>query len=486
MSTSGEHRAAVGLEVAWQDDRSRAREWMFLALASLFLAGVLATGLVFARMPVFATWVTDPAFFKRCLVVHVDLALVVWFHAFAAGLFALVPSRVRSNPISRHASIFGAVGVVMMLAAAGVHGARPVLANYVPVIDHPLYVGGLVAIGLGLAATFLDPKVLPGTERAVGGLSLPSAAIVGLRACAVAVLLALLTFAATQLVIPAGLAPEAHWEIVMWGGGHVLQFASVAAMLAAWTILLAQVLGRSPIERKHALGLFALLITPLFAAPLLPFTGVTGATYHVTFTRLMQFGIAPAVLGYLAILVRAVLRARRDGELAKGALSSGAFLGFAASAALTLVGFGLGASIRGPNTTIPAHYHASIGAVTVSFMALTVPVLEALGFRSPSRRVAALARLQPMLLGVGQLVFAIGFALAGAHGMRRKAYGGEQVIRTWAEWIGLGVMGVGGLVAVVAGVLFLIVVGAMWRRRLAPTRDQRGDAWLLASTHSNA
>jgi hypothetical protein len=234
-------------------------------------------------------------------------------------------------------------------------------------------------------------------------------------------------------------------------------------------MLVARALGRSPVPRRVAVFLFAALVAPLFAAPLLPLAGVTSATYHVTFTRLMQFGIAPVVLAYLAICVRALVKDRDRG------LSGSS--GFIASAALTIVGFALGASIRGPNTTIPAHYHASIGAVTVAFMAITVPLLEALGFGEPSPRVRALARVQPLLLGGGQLVFAIGFALAGAHGMRRKAYGGEQIIRTTAESIGLGVMGLGGIVAVIGGVLFLFVVGAILRRRFVQPKTERGRVW---------
>lgn len=460
------------------EDAGRARHWLSVALASLGLAGVLASGLVFARMPVLATLVTDPAFFKRCLVVHVDLALVVWFHAFAAALFALVPSRIRSNLLARHGSVVAGFGMVLMLVAAGVPNARPILANYVPVIDHPVYVIGLGAVGLGLALSLLDVKLLPGAEAPLGPLSLPPAAIVALRTSGVCILVALATFASTALFMPRGLSPEAYWELEMWGGGHVLQFASVAAMLSVWTVLLTQVLGHSPISRNAAMGLSAWLATPLLVAPVLPLFGPTTAAYHTSFTRLMQFGIAPPVLVWLWLSLRASRKATPE------ARRSGAFLGFATSAALTVAGFLLGASIRGPNTTIPAHYHASIGAVTVAFMAVTVPLLRAVGFATPSRRVLSLARLQPMLLGVGQLIFAIGFALAGAHGMRRKAYGGEQQIRTLAEWIGLGVMGIGGLVAVVGGVLFLVVVLATWRGRRV---RERGETWLrLPSTRFNA
>lgn len=443
------------------DDRQRARGWLLVAIVALGLAGVLASGLVFARTPPLARLVSDPAFFKRCLVVHVDLALVVWFYAFVAALFALIPSRIRSTPVARHGSVLVVIGVACLLAAAGIRGTQPILANYIPVIDHPLYTAGLVAIGFGLACTFLDPKLLPRSE--VERSFMPAAAIIALRSSAIAVLLAFVTFFSSRLATPRDLTPEVYWETVMWGGGHVLQFASVAAMLGVWTILIARSRGRSPVSRRAAVLIFGILLAPLFAAPLLPL--LEPNTARAGFTRLMQLGIAPAVLVYMFLCIR-------GGRVP---------LGVVASMVLTVVGFALGASIRGPNTTIPAHYHASIGAVTVAFMAITVPLLEELGFAAPSARMGTVARYQPVLLGAGQLVFAVGFAMAGAQGMRRKAYGGEQQIRTATEWIGLGVMGIGGVVAIAGGVLFLFVACAMWHRRIAKQRSERGDTWLRST-----
>jgi heme/copper-type cytochrome/quinol oxidase subunit 1 len=62
------------------------------------------------------------------------------------------------------------------------------------------------------------------------------------------------------------------------------------------------------------------------------------------------------------------------------------------------------------------------------------------------------------------MVFAAGFAIAGVYGMSRKAYGAEQATRGLAESIGLGVMGVGGFIAVLGGLLFLVVVAVTWSR----------------------
>jgi len=177
----------------------------------------------------------------------------------------------------------------------------------------------------------------------------------------------------------------------------------------------------------------------------------------------MQWSIFP-VVGIFAVLCSTALwKARRAGRLGAADLRDPRLTGYLVSVALTLLGFGLGASIRGSNTMVPAHYHASIGGVTAAFMSVTYLLLPALGFSMDAPRVRRAAALQPALYGVGQMIFASGFALAGVFGMGRKSYGAEQAARGFAESMGLGVMGIGGLIAVAGGLLFLGLVVAIWR-----------------------
>ena len=75
---------------------------------------------------------------------------------------------------------------------------------------------------------------------------------------------------------------------------------------------------------------------------------------------------------------------------------------------------------------IPAHYHASIGGITAAFMAVTYLMLRAFGFSISTRRLRRAAAMQPAVYGVGQMIFASGFALAGIFGMSRKAYGVDR------------------------------------------------------------
>ncbi len=451
------------------------RRWLGLAVGSLVLAGLLSLSLVIGRMPPFDRLVTDPQFFRRCLVVHVDLSLVVWFYAFVAALLSALPARGQSSRVSRAGVFIATAGVLALVLSAGAPGSRPIVSNYIPMIDHPLFGAGLVAFGAGVIVSFLDARLFPDSATGSVILPLPDAAVPGLRATAIALLLAALTFAGSWFNRPAGLVVDTLFELANWGGGHVLQLASTCAMLSVWLVLLAGVLGRSPVSRRVASWLFGLLLLPWLFAPLLAARGIQDIEARTTFTQLMRFGIFPVVFVFLVLCVRALVEARRSGELSPAALRDPRVLAFFVSAGLSLTGAVIGALIRGSTTMVPAHYHASIGAVTAAFMAVTYPLLSGLGAPVPSGRLARAAGLQPVVYGVGQLVFAVGFGLAGAHGMARKAYGHEQAARTLGETTGLFVMGLGGLLAVAGGVLFLVIVIVAWRRghalkRVAATR----------------
>ena len=69
-----------------------------------------------------------------------------------------------------------------------------------------------------------------------------------------------------------------------------------------------------------------------------------------------------------------------------------------------------------------------------------------------------MARWQPWVYGLGQLMHITGLVWSGGYGVQRKVAGSEQVLRSTSEVAGMGLMGLGGLLAVVGGLLFVIVV----------------------------
>jgi cytochrome c oxidase subunit 1 len=466
------------------------RRWCTLAVGSLVIAGLLSLAVVVGRLPILSRIIDDPLFFKRCLVVHVDLALVVWFYAFLAGLLAL-RTPIRPTVISTAAHGLAVVGVVAMLAGALVRGAQPVLANYVPVIDHPLFTAGLAAFFTGALVAFVHILAAPAKPafRVV-----PPDASIGLSAAAIIIVIAAATWVSARAGLPEGLDVYTRAEFLAWGPGHVLQAANACAMLAVWLWLLERATGTPVLSRRSAQGVFAALVLPQALMPLLTARGTLDALYHTGATQLMRWTIFPAVLVVFGFSVKHLWSHRKSRDAAVGRDSDPLFLtaaleervgdppysrtagrvaiiGFVASAGLALLGLILGACIRGSTTLVPAHYHASLGAVTVAFMAAAYFVCDQVR-RGDARnalndQVWCLAKWQLALFGIGQTVFVLGFAIGGAYGLGRKTYAAEQHVRSTGEITGLIVMGIGGLVAVAGGLWFLFLVlreiRAWWR-----------------------
>ena len=115
----------------------------------------------------------------------------------------------------------------------------------------------------------------------------------------------------------------------------------------------------------------------------------------------------------------------------------------------------IGVFINGSNVRIPAHYHGCIVGVTLAFMGLVYHLLPALGYRRAQGRMAA---SQPWIYAVGQLMHITGLVWSGGYGVQRKVAGADQVLRTPSEIAGMGLMGLGGAIAIVGGLLFVLVL----------------------------
>jgi cytochrome c oxidase subunit I len=237
------------------------------------------------------------------------------------------------------------------------------------------------------------------------------------------------------------------------------------------------------VSRRAAICLFGLLVAPHVFSPLLTLEGTTSTLYRAGFTRMMQFGIFPVVLVFLLICLRQLHSAWGEKRIGREVWRDARFIGFMMSVMLTLAGFMIGAMIRGSTTLIPAHYHASIGAVTAALMAATYFLVQPLGLPSPSLRLRRLIPVQLYLFGIGQLIFAIGFGWGGLYGLGRKAYGAEQHIRSLGEYIGVGIMAAGGVIAIAGGLMYLLIVLGAGRPRLSTTFAQLK---LKLSIRSNA
>ena len=165
-----------------------ARGWLFLGIAALMGSGLFSLLLVLSRTPGLNQWLPVADFFRVALVVHVDLSVLVWFVAFAGLLWSLngAPRRMRGAGW-RWALRGGAAAWRCRRSRSG----EPIMANYIPVLDGPLFLAGLVAFGAGVALVVLR------AARAPSSASLRRCRRLrfGLNAAVVATAVALLAFA---------------------------------------------------------------------------------------------------------------------------------------------------------------------------------------------------------------------------------------------------------------------------------------------------
>jgi heme/copper-type cytochrome/quinol oxidase subunit 1 len=173
-------------------------------------------------------------------------------------------------------------------------------------------------------------------------------------------------------------------------------------------------------------------------------------------TWIMRFGGGLAILPFaLAVGIGvATLRGIRDEDRPLRAT-------LVASMVLFGAGGVIGFLIEGSNVKIPAHYHGCIVGVTLAMMGLVYHLLPRMGFATPAPKAAA---LQAWLYGGGQLLHVAGLAWSGGYGVQRKAAGAEQALRTAPEIAAMGLMGLGGLVAVIGGLMFLVITINAMRR----------------------
>ncbi|MDT8317824.1 MAG: cbb3-type cytochrome c oxidase subunit I [bacterium] len=428
--------------------------WLMLAMVSLIFAGLFAFLLAMARTPHIQDILPGRDYFRVALVDHVVLSIVIWFLTFNGVLWALTSSGVTGKPtycmkLGMAGFALSALGTAFIIMPALMGLGTPMFTNYIPVLDHPLYFTGLFLFALGLLA-YIANILLTYFSAARDGANIFRAEITGMMVCALAVISALLCYLFAYLTFPEGLKKFIYLEHFFWGGGHILQFSNTIGMLVVWILLVKITLNTSAISDKAGSILFALFIPFIMAAPLIFFFYEGGTDeYKKAFTILMQYGygITVALIG-LAV-IKSIITAGKKAPLPWG---EPGFSALVFSLLLFITGGIFALFIKDSNTKIPAHYHGVIGAVTTSFMGFSYYILPMIKRRAPCPK---LARYQPYIYGIGQLLFAIGLFWAGGHGVARKTYGAAQGLDNFGKIAGMTMMGVGGLIAIAGGASYV-------------------------------
>ena len=158
-------RNPVGFGNLQPGQRLAAARWLQLGVLALGIAGLFAILLVAARSPGmehFFPWID---FFRTALVIHVDQSVLIWFLAMAGVLWSLLDrAAVKVSAMARLAFILALCGTLGLALSAFVGDGLPLMNNYVPVLQRPLFFAmlGLFAAGIILRLSlFCGPPTGP-------------------------------------------------------------------------------------------------------------------------------------------------------------------------------------------------------------------------------------------------------------------------------------------------------------------------------------
>jgi len=425
--------------------------WLKLSIASLIAAGVFSLLLVLSRTPGAQDIIPWIDFFHTALVVHVNLSVLIWFMSFSC-VFWSIYAGTRFLILEKLALVLCVIGTSLLVIAPFLGVAEPLINNYIPVLQHPLF---FWAIGLFTAGVLIQClrvlSIFPAKLDDIAAIAPYIAAIFTLVSIiALVISWSNLSFELDNLV---------YYEYLFWGGGHVLQFSHTCLLLFSWLILINYVGGNLPVSQKTTKWLFLILLLPLsYVIHIYVARGVFSPLYITEFTDLMKYGgLFSLPLGLL--IVWTFLTSKLDNNIEHKAAKAALLTSIILFATGGIIGF----LIHGANVVIPAHYHGSIVGVTLAFMGVAYYLLPKFGYQKP---VWKMARIQPYVYGGGQLMHILGLAWSGGYGVQRKIAGSAQGLDSLPEVLGMGMMGLGGLISIIGGILFLVVmVRSMWPKK---------------------
>ena len=419
--------------------------WLLLGVFALLAAGVFSILLVLSRTPAIQEFIPIIDFFHVALVIHVNLSVLIWFLSFTAVLWSLNTKTIKALDYSALGLAY--LGTIGLVTGPLVGTDKPLMNNYIPVLEHDWFYVSISLFGAGILLSAIKLVIRPISPAPFfTSPPLNRSVYVSAWVC-IAAFLALMV---SYQNLPKTISSASYFEYLFWGGGHILQFSHTLLALVAWAWLLKISSGQRFNFTNRLTPLFIITVMPVLSVPMIYYKhDVLSTGHHLAFTGLMKHGgLASLPIGLLiTVWLFSNKRAAPEDRHYRACLY--------ASLGLFATGGVIGFLIEGVNVVIPAHYHGSIVGVTLAFMGLSYYLLPKFGYGTPDLKQA---HWQPYIYGGGQLMHILGLAWSGGYGVQRKTAGAAQGLDRLPEIAGMGMMGLGGLISIIGGGLFLWIV----------------------------
>lgn len=379
-------------------------------------------------------------YFHYALIGHVDLSIVLWL----IGFIHLLWNRFFSIEKDQISLFLSYVSLGLLSFSVLFKLGSPVPNNYIPVLNHPFFLIGLIALFIAffnkvIRLSGISLKYVASYDGIKGNLSI--GIITGL--------IMSLSFVVSYIVIEKPEDTRLFFERLFWVPGHIQQFLYGSILIALWYYLLSLEKEKKDIDSPRFVSIafpitsFILLLSQFFYPdPLIR---------EAKLIILLSFSLGLGIPIFIHIFY--IIKLFKPTSSVAGISLLFSIMVYVLGAIIAYLG------LKSEDLRIPAHYHGAITSLTMALMGISYYLLNELGLQAVSNKRA---RLQCIIFGTGMIFFIIGLYLAGMAGAPRKTFG--AITDKATALIGLYIMGLGSLLAVVGGVLFIINILLSLRR----------------------
>ena len=506
------------------DDQKLMAAYGIAGLLSLVGAFALAAVLVVIKTPAFG--LASGALYYRMLTGHAILGFVYWFAFIQAALLIAGATALRNGGrlwslrLGWLAFAFTTAGLITNMV--GVFSGADVLYTAFPPLAASfaatplIYLGYLfVATGAFLIALDFLATVLTWVERKgsvqawkrmLSEIHISTFAAI----CAVPLIFSIV-LAAFFLYVPAFLGAVGwistdakefplNFRLTYHVMFHIIHYIPAMAMIAVAYVLVELTTGANSVYRKTvAKGLFLMypaVVPPTFVYHLMADPSIAQGI-KIIGSALSLLVWIPSLLHMFIITGMMEAKMRSTGHGLFGWMGHLPWKNPAfASLIMGMITFGIAggltavllqeqtASLLHGTFAVPAYIHPMVvGAASLLYMGIIYYGVSICMKRDIWGSV--IARIQPYLLSVALLVFALAGTLAGYAGVPRRSadisFGGRAP-ESWETLMNVAV-GIGGTLTFIAGILFFVVIGmTMFAGRKLPGSELGNDLAMLEVT----
>ncbi len=436
-------------------NKNLSKYWLFLGFTALALSGLFAIILVAGRSPFLTKLIPHIDFFRATLTIHVNLSVLVWLLCCFAAIASLTLKKYFLLAKTSLAVAFSAV-IIITLSIFDAN-SKAFINNYIPFTESKIL---QYAIYIFIFAILIKAILI------LLNFNFSHNAYITAFSASIILILSVISLIYTYIILTDGEYKNLYfaadfYEKLFWPFGHILMFLYSAIAIYAWFTIASFMASKawyySTLRLKK--GLKYSQIINLFCAvigfPICFIYKPNEFEFTDLYTKHMIYfgGIAPSLA--IILVAKEFFHSFKFSDNHRFI-----FYNFFWSIILFLSGGVIALMIEGSNTKIPAHYHGSIIGISLALLGLSFYFLEIYGYKIIENHFI---KYQAHLYGLGQLIHITGLAISGGYGALRKT---PEIMQSFEGKFYMGLMGFGGLLAIIGGLYFVVAVVKILRNEV--------------------